>query len=175
MASDSLEASARRFAQLAHEGQLRKYSKEPYIVHPEAVAELVRSVGHTEEMLAGAWLHDVVEDTPVSIDDIHREFGAIVGSLVSDLTDVSKPSDGNRARRKALDLRHSERAGPQDKTIKLADLIDNSKSIVRHDPSFARVYMREKAALLDVLREGDPELHERARRILAEYRTQARR
>jgi (p)ppGpp synthase/HD superfamily hydrolase len=155
-----LEERAKKFATKAHGSinQRRKYTGEPYIVHPLAVAELVRSVPHTEEMIAAALLHDVVEDTPVTIDEIRAEFGEDVTELVDWLTDVSRPSDGNRRVRKHKDLMHLAEAPPAAKTIKLADLIDNTLTISKHDPSFWKVYRREKDALLQVLKEGDPTL-----------------
>ena len=166
----TLESAARTFATKAHADQRRKYTGEDYIHHPAAVAELVRSVPHTDEMVAAAWLHDVVEDTPVTLDKIRDEFGDTVADLVGDLTDVSKPSDGNRAARKAIDRHHTELASPQAKTIKLADLIDNTRSIVQYDPDFAKVYLAEKALLLEVLREGDATLFGIAQGIITDYR-----
>ena len=81
---------ALQFATEAHGSQVRKYTGEPYITHPIAVADIVRTVeGHTEEMLVAAVLHDVVEDTDVTIDDICKEFGTVVGMYVEYLTDVS--------------------------------------------------------------------------------------
>lgn len=155
-----LEERARSFATEAHGAidQRRKYTGEPYIVHPVAVAELVRTVPHSDEMIAAALLHDVVEDTPVTIAQIRAEFGDAVAELVDWLTDVSRPEDGNRRVRKHLDLLHTAKAPPEAKTIKLADLIDNSRTISAHDPSFWRVYRWEKEALLAVLKEGDPKL-----------------
>jgi hypothetical protein len=155
-----LVEKARLFATVAHAaiGQTRKYTNDPYIVHPEAVARIVASVDHTQEMLAAAWLHDVVEDTEVDEYAIKAEFGWHVAALVRQLTDVSKLEDGNRAERKAIDRAHTALACAAAKTIKLADLIDNTRSIVAHDPEFARTYLREKALLLEVLREGDPQL-----------------
>jgi guanosine-3',5'-bis(diphosphate) 3'-pyrophosphohydrolase len=163
-----LEARARAFATEAHAriGQVRKYTGEAYINHPAAVVELVRSVPHTEEMLAAAWLHDTMEDTGAKLGDLADLFGDAVAGLVEMLTDVSKPQDGNRVVRKAMDLIHTAKATSRAKTIKLADLIDNSKSILERDPGFARVYIREKAALLEVLREGDPTLWARAHGIV---------
>lgn len=157
---DNLEKRALAFASKAHGSidQRRKYTGEPYIVHPRAVAEIVRSVPHTAEMIAAAYLHDVVEDTPVTINEIETQFGPVVAELVGWLTDVSKPSDGNRRKRKHLDVLHTAKAPPYAKTIKLADLIDNTKSIAKHDPGFWQVYRREKLALLDVLKEGDATL-----------------
>ncbi len=162
------EQRAADFARRWHEsiGQVRKYTKEPYINHPAAVAELVRVVPHDDEMLCAAWLHDVVEDTPCTLDEVERVFGHGVASLVEQLTDVSKPSDGYRAARKAIDREHTARATPRAKTIKLADLIDNSRSIIERDPGFAKVYLAEKRLLLEVLRDGDAELWRQAYEIV---------
>lgn len=161
-----LIVTARAFSIAAHEavGQKRKYTFEPYWHHCVEVAEIVQTsaVGATSEMIAAAWLHDTVEDTAISIETIEDVFGATVAALVSDLTDVSKPEDGNRAARKEIDRNHTANASPEAKTIKLADLISNSRSIKERDPDFARVYLREKARLLEVLTEGDEMLWKRA-------------
>lgn len=166
-----MEEKARVFAEAAHAGinQRRKYTGEPYINHPAAVVDLVRGVPHTPEMLAAAWLHDVVEDTPVGLETIIIEFGSEVALLVNHLTDISRSSHGNRAARKAIDRAHTAKASPAAKTIKLADLIDNSRSIVAHDPDFARVYIAEKALLLEVLREGDAALWAMASNIVNQH------
>jgi (p)ppGpp synthase/HD superfamily hydrolase len=156
---------AQVYAMAAHAavGQKRKYTGEPYIVHPAEVAKIVAGVpGSTPDMVAAAWLHDVVEDTGCTYTDIHMAFGADIAALVGWLTDVSKPEDGNRAVRKAIDREHTAAAPAEAQTIKLADLISNSRSIMAHDPEFARVYLAEKRALLEVMTRGDAGLRERA-------------
>ena len=161
---------ARVFATAAHAAvkQVRKYTFEPYIVHPTEVASIVASVPHTNEMLAAAYLHDTVEDTGVSIVDIQVEFGNEVASLVGWLTDVSTPEQGNRAVRKAIDREHTAMAPAAAQTVKLADLIANSRSIMAHDPAFAKIYLEEKRMLLEVLTRGDATLMAEARRIVGE-------
>lgn len=160
---------ARAYATQAHQRihHQRKYSKQPYQVHLDAVATLVASVTDDPELLAAAWLHDTVEDTPATLDDIEAQFGTQVAELVEELTDVSRPGDGNRVVRKQIDRRHTAQASARAKTVKLADLIDNCKDIVRHDPRFARVYLVEMGALLEVLKEGDPQLLSQARGLHA--------
>ncbi|KGM36183.1 HD domain-containing protein [Inquilinus limosus] len=158
---------ARAFAIGAHNGigQVRKYTGEPYWWHCQNVAWWVRMADYwTDEMAAAAWLHDVVEDTKVTHQQLLDEFGREIASLVQQVSDVSRPGDGNRKARKQLDLEHLAEASPAAKTIKLADIIDNTESIVRHDPNFAKVYLAEKAALLEVLTEGDPGLWAIAKR-----------
>jgi hypothetical protein len=164
--SESIER-ARKFATGAHQriDQRRKYSGQPYHVHLEAVARTVSSVTTDEETICAAWLHDVVEDTPATLEDVEREFGASIAALVEELTDTSRPSDGNRATRKAIDRRHTSHASARAKTVKLADLIDNCEDITRHDPRFARTFLQEMEALLEVLAEGDATLLERARAL----------
>lgn len=159
------------FATEAHGsiGQKRKYTGEDYIVHPIEVMEIVKSVPHTQEMLAAALLHDTVEDTPVDFEDIEREFGKDVLILVQYLTDISKPTDGNRRRRKEIDREHLRYSSPDAKTIKLADLISNSKTITEFDKHFARVYMKEKELLLECLTDGNPTLYARAKQIVETY------
>jgi len=160
---------AKEFATIAHKGQVRKYTGVPYIVHPVEVMEIVRTVKHDDTMLAAALLHDVVEDTDCTLDDIRAEFGDDVASLVADLTDVSNADDGNRDVRKAKDREHSADASPSAQTVKLADLISNSVDIIKNDPSFAKIYMVEKFLLLGVLTDGDPILFERAIKLVDDY------
>ena len=161
---------ARIFATAAHGAvaQLRKYTNEPYIVHPAEVAGIIYDLeGATADMIAAAYLHDVVEDTGVTIETIRAEFGAPVAELVGWLTDVSRPEQGNRAVRKAIDRAHTAMAPAEAQTIKLADLISNCTSIVEYDANFAKTYLEEKRLLLEVLTKGDPELLARAKAIVA--------
>lgn len=159
--SEVLVQRAREFATKAHKSMnhRRKYTHAPYSEHLRNVANLVASETDDAETLAAAWLHDVVEDTRTSLEEVESAFGESVAYLVDCLTDVSKPSDGNRAVRKEIDRQHLAKASPQAKTIKLADLIDNCRDICRHNKRFAEVYLQEMAALLKVLGDGDPNLY----------------
>ena len=163
----SIIQNARRLASDAHESikQKRKYTNEPYIHHPERVAQLVASVEHDHNMIAAAWLHDVIEDVyPINNEyDIHliaTETNYHVARLVIELTDVSKPEDGNRAARKAIDRQKLAAASDKAKTIKLADLIDNTRDICTHDKKFAKIYLEEKALLLPLLTRGNNVLYQ---------------
>jgi len=169
-ATEDLVTRARRYASAAHRriDHRRKYDSRPYEVHLKSVAQLVAAVTDDPEMIAAAWLHDTVEDTPVTLDEIRERFGAGVADLVSDLTDVSVPGDGNRATRKAIDRAHTARASSRAKTVKLADLLDNCRDIRRGDARFAKVFAVEASALLDVLHDGDPRLRRRLEQELAE-------
>ena len=147
---------ARELAYQAHAGQQRKYNGEPYIVHPEAVAAQVAWVldGHPMrgEAVAAAWVHDVVEDSDITHEDIRNIIGSRrVARAVWFLTDLDK-RHGNRAYRKAFDAGRLSAAPDWVQTIKVCDLMDNTKSIVAEDPEFAKVYLAEKRRLLGHLR-----------------------
>lgn len=157
------------FAMAGHAavGQKRKYTGDDYIVHPVEVCDIIEQAAYVNDsMRCAALMHDLCEDTQVTIDLIISEFGSCIAILVEGLTDVSKPDDGNRAVRKEIDRQHTAMQSPACKTIKLADLISNSKSILEHDKDFAKVYIKEKELLLEVLTEGDPTLYAQAKDIV---------
>jgi guanosine-3',5'-bis(diphosphate) 3'-pyrophosphohydrolase len=160
-----MEEKALEFARDAHGNQKRKYSSEAYIEHPKRVAELVRSVPHTPGMICAAYLHDVVEDTPVNIEKIYAEFGEVVGDLVGELTDefmkINYPHL-NRQSRKQKEVERQAGMSREAKTIKLADVIDNTVDIVKNDKGFARKYLKEMENLVQVLKEGDENLFQKA-------------
>ena len=147
---------AQLFAQAAHgaTGQVRRYTGEPYIEHPAEVVALLKRAGVTDDaMLAAAWLHDVVEDTRIDHSTINRVFGPGVAWHVHDLTDQVPAFSGNRAYRKARECERLAQVHPLSQSVKLADLISNTRSIREHDPKFWPVYRAEALALLDVLRD----------------------
>lgn len=161
-----MEEEALKFAAKAHGDQQRKYTEELYIEHPKRVAETVRSVPHSPEMICAAYLHDVVEDTPVTLEEIKRKFGGAVAGLVEELTDEyvkEKYPHLNRRRRKDKEVERQAKMSPEAKTIKLADVIDNTMDIVRNDKGFARKYVPEMEALTEALEGGNEKLLERAR------------
>jgi len=159
---------ARIFATAAHAAidQRRKYTGESYIVHPKQVAAFVETAGGTKEMIAAAWMHDVLEDTAVTPEAMREEFGDAITDLVLWVTDVSKKEDGNRATRKAIDRQHISAAPSEAHTIKLADIISNCSSIMMHDAEFAKVYFEEKRLLLEVLTKGDSGLYNYASNLV---------
>lgn len=164
------------FAAKAHADvrQVRKYTGEPYIVHPIEVMMITSTAGSvTEEMLAAALLHDVIEDTRVTLSEVERAFGLNVATFVEELTEPSRP--GNRAERKKAEVSRLANISAEAQTIKLADLISNSRTIVDFDPRFAKVYLPEKANVLSVLTRGDRALRSMAWDLIpAEYDTRQR-
>lgn len=164
----NLATRARDYASYAHARikHKRKYTGQPYQVHLKSVVQILKQVSDDETMLAAAWLHDTVEDTQATHHQIEEQFGKDVASLVYQLTDISRPGDGNRAYRKALDRAHLAEASDRAKTIKLADIIDNTRDICRHDEKFARTYVQEVGALLEILQGGDKHLMAQAQKAL---------
>ena len=156
------------FAMKAHDGQKRKYTGEDYIVHPMAVSRMVSLYGGSLVQQAGALLHDVVEDTPHTLAEIDTLFGSEVATLVEWLTDTSKPEDGNRAIRKAIDRKRLAEAPAEAQFVKLADLIDNSKTIFVFDKSFAPMFKAEMALLVkDMTKVVDSSLWDEAQKVLS--------
>lgn len=160
---------ALQFATEAHGDQKRKYTGEAYISHPMAVAEILRLIGSSEDVICAGLLHDVVEDTSVSDWEILMKFGSEIFILVLHVTDIFT-SEGfpeeNRSWRKANECQRLQYVSNDAKTIKLADLIDNTSSIVKHDPRFAKIYLKEKEDMLKVLIGGNEILLEQAHKIL---------
>lgn len=139
---------AARFAAAAHGNQVRKYTGEPYICHCFRVAEMIAAEGYPLDATIAAVLHDVIEDTDATIEDVRERFGFIVADYVTALTD-SPLSMGNRRTRKALDRERLCSAPDTVQAIKCADIIDNLPSIIKHDPTFGQVMWAEVGLLLN--------------------------
>jgi (p)ppGpp synthase/HD superfamily hydrolase len=166
-------ARAEAFCIAAHSaiGQTRKYTGEPYWLHPLGVAALIQEhiPDAPEEVLIAAMLHDVKDDTKVSLDLIREVFQAAVAELVDALSDDTTPADGPRRVRKAMEREKIARASHWAKTLRLADVIKNIESIAEFDPQFAKVYMAEKRDLLPNLRDGNPRLFAIASSLVNAY------
>lgn len=166
MTDRDLAYRAMIFARKVHATQRRKYTNNPYTDHLAEVAGIAMSVGwhnatiHPDVMMATAWLHDCREDQGITGEEIESRFGMAVAVGVALLSDFEK---GNRADRKAAGRVRLASAPGWVQTIKCADLISNTSSIVQHDPKFATVYLEEKRLLLDVMTKADPRLLEIAR------------
>ncbi|MGA8426275.1 MAG: bifunctional (p)ppGpp synthetase/guanosine-3',5'-bis(diphosphate) 3'-pyrophosphohydrolase, partial [Candidatus Dormiibacterota bacterium] len=118
-------------AELAHRGQLR-LSGEPYVTHPVAVAALLADLHLDSDALAAALLHDVVEDTPLALDQIQKEFGDTVGKLVAGVTKLGRIKLHSQAQVQAENIRKMLIAMAEDLRvvlIKLADRMHNMRTI----------------------------------------------
>lgn len=156
----TLAFEAMRFAREVHKNQVRKYTENPYADHLAEVAGIVATVRPDDVSIAVAWLHDCVEDQGITLQQLHHEFGYSVATGVMLLSDLEQ---GNRKERKEASRIRLAASSGWIQTIKVADLISNTSSIMKHDPKFARVYLEEKRLLLDVLTKVDKGLLEIAR------------
>ena len=117
----------------AHEGQLRK-TGEPYIIHPLAVMKILEEWNMDEDTIIAGLLHDTVEDTSVTLDDISREFGPRVAKLVEEESDVfmegvSEADSWHERKQAAIDrLSHASRDA---KMVALGDKLSNARIIYR--------------------------------------------
>ena len=123
------------FALRAHEGQIRKKSGIPYILHPMEAATIASTLTDDREVLAAVMLHDTVEDTDVTLDEIRREFGERVAQLVEGETENEYPE---LTREESWKLRKEEslqrlRADDDDsvKIMWISDKLSNARSLLR--------------------------------------------
>ena len=151
---------AERFASKAHAGQVRKWSGEPYIYHPARVVDTLHAFGYGFDLvLATAWLHDVVEDTDVTLAEVNDKFGQVVALMLAELTKPAEPWTQAAA------------------VIKLCDIYDNIRDIALVAPPVeASKYIDEKTEQFERLRRIAPDdvrLIEAVRRRLAAARSLA--
>ena len=131
LGGDQLVCRAFEFAYQLHKGQMRA-SGDPYIAHPVAVAGLLRSLGGDSAMIAAWFLHDVVEDTEVSADEIEVLFGAEVRHLVEGVTKLSKFNFESKKEQQAENFRRMFLAMAKDIrviVVKLADRLHNMRTL----------------------------------------------
>lgn len=118
---------ADQLAARAHEGQTRKESNVPYITHPRAVAEKLKEYGFSDTVLAAALVHDVVEDTPLTIGEVRQELGDDVARLVEPVTHDDSLS-WEEKKQKYIDTVRA--ASDEVKAISTADKIHNAESFI---------------------------------------------
>ena len=122
------------FAVRAHAGTERRGKGFPYIVHPMEAVEIVATMTPDQELLAAAALHDTVEDTDVTIEQIRAEFGERVASFVaveSDEPHQSRDSVENWRARKQAAIDRIARASHDAKMVALGDKLSNMRAIAR--------------------------------------------
>lgn len=164
------------FVCLKHHGQVRKYTGEPYFNHLKAVAEMADSkckFGYEIGLC-----HDLLEDTDCARHELYSailRFGysiydaCFICDRVDELTDQFTPEaypEFNRKKRKALEAERLWTISPDAQTVKYCDIINNSESILQHDPGFAKKYIPEMKMVLDGMDKGDQELYKKALELL---------
>ena len=133
--------AAYKLAKKAHEGQVRS-SGDPYISHPIAVAVILVGLGMDSDTIIGGLLHDVVEDTSVTLEDIEKQFGADVAELVDGVTKLANIPYSSRAEQQAENVRKMLLAMAKDVRvviIKLADRLHNMRTLDFRIPEKQRV------------------------------------
>ena len=156
-------ARALDFAARKHRNQRRKgATAEPYINHPAEVARLVAEAtgGRPLAVLLAALLHDTVEDTQTTVEELEREFGKDVASLVAEVTDDKRLP---KAERKRLQVEHAATISREAKLVKLADKICNVRDMANHPPAKwdltrRREYFEWAKAVVDRMRGINPAL-----------------
>lgn len=141
----------RHFALAKHEGQVRRHDGKPYIAHLDGVAAILKEYGYSEpNVTAAALLHDTLEKTDTSLDELIEKFGVVVAELVFWLTDTEQGSREARTLQAAWRL---SRAPWDAKLIKLADIIDNGTAIIMCNPDFGPTFLEEKRLQLKKMAE----------------------
>lgn len=166
------------FATLAHGDQKRKYTFEPYMVHPLRVAQRAWERGIGIEAVIGAILHDVVEDTDLCLVDIEIAFGPTVAAVVHGLTEASLGLKGqpewNRAARKELDLVKLSEQPAVIQNLKMLDLIDNLSTVPPSD-GFLDRFMEEAKELVSGMEDADFDLAEELVYVIGKKQTERER
>ncbi|MDQ0973740.1 (p)ppGpp synthase/HD superfamily hydrolase [Neobacillus niacini] len=120
---------ALQIASKNHEGQYRKNSDIPYITHPVAVGMMLLKSGYSEEIVAAGILHDTVEDTPLSLDEIKWEFGPKIAELVEGSSEPDKSLPWKA--RKEHTIEFLQTASEDIRAVVCADKLHNIRSIMR--------------------------------------------
>jgi len=165
------------FADAAHGDQRRKYADERYVQHPIRVMKTCQQYGYPLPVLAAAILHDVLEDTDVTQQQIREFLLSMMSetdtshtiSLVTELTDVytkDKYPRLNRQQRKAKEADRLEKVSADAQTIKYGDIIDNARGIVEHGSDFAPVFLKEGTELLKKMKKGNKDLYQKAMEVI---------
>lgn len=173
MLDSDILSKVKSFAEQAHGNQMRKYAGERYINHLERVMKTSREYTQEVTVLSAALLHDVLEDTPISEEQLLSFLNTIMDEqqarrtvkLVRELTDVFIKKNYPDVNRRTRRTREAERLGtvsPDAQTVKYADIIDNVIDLGSANTDFALIFMRECKEILKHANQGDPVLHDRA-------------
>lgn len=152
------------FAVKAHAGTERRGKGFPYIVHPMEAMEIVSTMTADQELLAAAALHDTVEDTGVTVEQLREEFGDRIAELVaseSDTIDEGVSEEESWRLRKEAGIRRLSRATRDEKIVALGDKLSNMRAI-------ARDYAEQGEAFWNIFHAKDPKEHAWRYRALAD-------
>jgi (p)ppGpp synthase/HD superfamily hydrolase len=181
---DKMQLELLEFVKRKHGEQKRKYTGDPYWTHVVAVAEIVDP--YEPEGIEAALCHDLFEDTACNFAILHKELVRIgyerrdaykICTTVTELSDVYTHEDFpyyNREKRKEFEAERLGTVSYLAQSIKYADLIHNTESIVEHDKDFAKKYLQEKDRILELMIDGNPALFKRCMKSLQESQMKIR-
>jgi GTP pyrophosphokinase len=147
--SSDFTLRAYEFAKSKHYGQVRKNTEEPFIVHPLAVASVIKQLRHDDNMIVASLLHDVIEDTDVELPEIIENFNDTVASLVLELT-INNEEKKKIGKRKYLVCKMNNMSSDA-LTIKLVDRLHNISDLNMNmvPVGFAKWYWKETKYILE--------------------------
>lgn len=137
------------FAKKKHKGQFRKFSKDPYIIHPIRVANILKNINEKDDVIMAAYLHDTIEDTNTTYEEIKDKFGLIIANLVKELT--KNRSEIEKIGKVKYLINKINNMSIDALTIKLADRLDNVMELSKSDQEFKEKYEEETIEILDKL------------------------
>jgi phosphoribosylglycinamide formyltransferase-1 len=170
-ADEQLVRAAAKLCLEAHAGQ-RRDGGRPYSEHPISVAQTLRRRGVQDAaVIAAAYLHDTVEDTDVTTDDLRRQFGSTVADLVAQMTLSDQEQASFDVKTRALQ-EHARKMTPDARLIKLADRLDNLRDLHTRPPEKQKRYAEATLGLLDALSPWPPAgdaMAEEIRRLVGKF------
>jgi guanosine-3',5'-bis(diphosphate) 3'-pyrophosphohydrolase len=172
----SLLLRAASFAADRHRDQRRKGTEEmPYVNHPFAVARVLCDEGGVTdaEVLAAALLHDTVEDTATTLDDLSRAFGQRIARIVSEVTDDKRLT---KMERKRLQVDHASQVSPEAQQLKIADKLCNLRDVLASPPADWPLFRKHQyfewaKEVVDQVRGANPRLEQQFDAAYARRRT----
>ena len=165
MNDSSLLLRAASFAADRHRDQRRKSNEEmPYVNHPFAVASVLCDEGGVTdpELLAAALLHDMIEETVTTEDELRAAFGARIAKIVAEVTDDKRLSTSQR---KKLQVQQAAQASTDAQQIKIADKLCNLRDIIASPPADWPLFRKHQyfewaKEIVDQVRDSNPRLAE---------------
>ena len=169
---ENMEKRANKYATKKHKGQVRKFTGEPYIRHPERVAEIVRKYKSSKKiknLVSAAHLHDTLEDTDATEKKLNRKFGKLTTSIVKELTSDKEEMNRQGGKRKYLSNKTISMSSWA-LVIKLADRLDNVSDFKNASPEFVKSYREQTNYMLDML-EKNRKLSSTHQKLIDDIRT----
>ncbi|MHA1797348.1 MAG: HD domain-containing protein [Candidatus Helarchaeota archaeon] len=138
-----------QFARKKHQGQFRKNHDIPYIAHPIGVANILKNLNVEDDLIKVAYLHDVLEDTEASYEEIKTNFGERIANLVLELT--NDPVEISKLGKTRYLINKINKMSSDALTIKLADRLNNVEDIEETDAKFRKYYVKQTHEILEHL------------------------